>query len=258
MFNIPAPAFADQTKNGSQATMDNLSKAEEKIITNHLVAFELETADNNRELSEENKQIAEKSMENIDESLIYADIKDGEKNIILGTDSENTFVAITDDIIDVVEQIGPYDFLINGERHHFEVVISDGTDSNQGIPVSLASDNWTLISDRWVNVNAQRNFDTYTASTLGGILGAIIGSVFGLGFAGGIAMSAGVSIAYNYAASSKYPTNVGKSRLRTYKKGRSPLTTYKMVSQDYAVYKGKNVYLGTSTTIKRSCVGCGV
>lgn len=275
IFNITSPALANHAENGLSVTMNNLSKTEKQIITNHLVAFEVETAESSGELSEENKQIASKSLENYEENLIYADIKDGEKNIILGTDNENTFVAITDGTIDVVERISETDFLINGERHHFEITISDGPDDNQktfGIEsndrtiqlsgtsitgTSTLNSTWTLSHTKSVNVNAQRNFHTYTVSALGGIIGSIVGGVFG-GTLGSIVAGAGVGMAYNYIASSEYPTNVGRSNLYVYTQGRSPLTDYKTVSYDYAVYYGKNIFLGTSTTIKRSCVGCGV
>ncbi|MBO1001628.1 hypothetical protein [Pseudogracilibacillus auburnensis] len=227
----------------------------------------MKTADTSEELSKENKQIAKKSLESFEKNLIYAGINNGEKNIILGTDNEDTFVAITDEIIEVVERIGEYDFLINGEEHHIEVTISDSSDdsetaltfNNETIEsgeVGIMS-SWKLQSTKWVNVNAQRNFHTYTASALGGIIGTILGGVIGGAF-GSMVGSLAVGMAYNYAASSQYPTNVGRSHLYMYTRGKSPLVDRKTVSYDYAVYNGKNVYLGKAERIKRGCVGCGV
>lgn len=72
----------------------------------------------------------------MEKNLVYADVKNGEKNIILNTDNKNTFVAITDKTIEVVEQVGEYDFLINGELNHFDVTISDVSVDDQTLSVN--------------------------------------------------------------------------------------------------------------------------
>ncbi|WP_337020131.1 hypothetical protein [Oceanobacillus massiliensis] len=260
VFNItPVSAFAKQPELKLSKTMSNLSETEQQDITNHLETFELKTAKNNNELSKENKQIAKKTLENFKDNLNYADINNGEKNIILDTDNEDIFVAITDGTIEVVERVGEFDFLINGEKNHFEVTITDGPDDSaltvNGEVGTMAT--WKYESSKWVNVNAQRNFSTYTASALGGILGTIFGGIMG-GYWGSMAAGLAVGAAYNYASSSQYPTNVGRSHIFMYTKGTLPLVDRKTVSYDYAVYRGENVYLGRAEKIKRSCVGCGV
>ena len=85
-----------------------------------------------------------------------------------------------------------------------------------------------------------------------------MGAALGYGFVGGIIASAAVAMAYYFVAASEYPTNVGKSHLYIYNRGKAPLTEQKIRSYDYAIYYGKDVFLGTSETIKKSCVGCGV
>src|SRR5699024_3082383 len=222
VFNItPVSAFAEQTEHKLSKTMSNLSKTEQQDITNHLETFELKTANNSKELSKENKQIAKKTLENFKDNLNYADINNGEKNIILDTDNEDIFVAITDGTIEVVERVGESDFLINGEKNHFEVTITDGPDDSaltvNGEVGTMST--WKFQSSKWVNVNAQRNFDTYTASALGGILGTIFGGILGGGYWGSMAAGLAVGAAYNYIASSSYPTNVGKSHIYMYTKG---------------------------------------
>lgn len=269
LFSITTPAFAQESEDVLTGKMNNLSTTEKRSITDHIEKFEVKTAENNKELSKENKQIASKSMKNIEKNLVFAEVKDGEKNIILSTDNKKTFVAITDKTIDVVEQVGEYDFLINGERNHFEVTISDGSEDNQklfgeSMGETIQTDkaqtmaSWKYKASKWVNINAQRNFSTYTASALGGILGTIMASALSWGTLASVGASLGVGMAYNFVAASQYPTNVGKSHLYYYEQGRSPLTDYKVRSLDYAVYKGSNKFLGSTVRYKRSCVGCGV
>lgn len=223
MFNTASSAFADsqnQKGGASPGVMDNLSKTDKQIIENHFETFNVKTAVNNEELSKENEQIVKKALEKIEKNLIYAGIKDGEKSIILSSDNKDTFVAITDGIVEVVKQVGEYDFLINGEKHHFEVTISDGPANSPISPSITFNDRniqpsevgligWTYHSVKSVNGNAQRDFHTYTASPLGGILGSIMAVALGWTIVGGIAARLAVGMAYNYAASSNHPTNVG-------------------------------------------------
>lgn len=272
IFNTASPAFADNQNRKEGAfprVLDNLSKTDKHVIEKHLKTFNVKTAVNYEELSKENEQIAREALGNIEKNLIHAGIKNGEKSIILRSDNKDTFVAITDKIVEVVKQVDEYDFLINGEKHHFEVTISDVpvnspispsitfNDRNiQSSEVSLMS--WNYHSFKSVNVNAQRNFHTYTASALGGILGTIMALALGWTIVGGIVASLAVGMAYNYAASSQYPTNVGKSNIYIYTKGKQPLWSKKVVSYDYAIYYGSPRYLGTTTRYEYSCVGCGV
>lgn len=83
IFNITSPAFANQSENGLPEKMNNLSNTEKTTITNHLEEFEIETAENSKVLSRENKQIARNSLEDIEKNLIYTEVKNGEKNIML-------------------------------------------------------------------------------------------------------------------------------------------------------------------------------
>lgn len=261
VFNITSPAFANQAVYLPPKPLDDLSNVEKQTITTHLEEFKLDTAKNNGDLSQANKQIAMKSLKNIDKNLIYAGITDGEKNIILGTDNKDIFVAITDEIIDVVEQVGEFEFLINGELNRFEVTISDDSVNKQKLSdneYNVMADTWIYKSSKTINVNAQRNFSTYAASTLGGILGTIMGTALGFGAGGVIGASIGLAAAYNYVASSDYPTNVGKSTVYTYRNGNYPTSRYKFVSYDYAIYKGTEKYLGVSTSYHNPCIGCGV
>lgn len=261
IFNIASPVHAFQTENSVK--MKNLDKKEQQIIVKHLKSLKPETAKNSKELSKENQKIASESLENIESNLVYADINEGEKNIILGTADAKTFVAVTNEIIEVVEQVGEYEFLINGESHRFEVTVTDAVDLskfedvNSG-EISTQSKAWIFIGSTWVNVNAQRNFHTYTVSALGTVIASLIGKIAGASFWGVTLASLGVGMAYNYAASSEYPTNVGRSHVYRYYRGISPLRDYMTRSFDYAVYQGRDVYLGISERIKKSCVGCGV
>lgn len=257
IFNIsPSFAFASQTDSKSSEAMSNLSKAEQQDITNHLETLKSESADNSNELSKENKQIVAKTLEDFEGNLNYADINDGQKVAILDTDKKDTLVAVTDGIVEVVEKVsendGEYDFLINGEKHHFEFTISDSPEDGQ-----TSMKNWDFQSSKWVNINAERNFSTYTAGALGSILGTFLGGVLSGGWSvliSGLAVGA----AYNYVASSAYPTNVGNSHVYLYTSGPEPLVDRRAVSNDYAVYQGQNVFLGTAEEIKLGCVGCGV
>ncbi|MEN2465306.1 hypothetical protein [Ornithinibacillus sp. JPR2-1] len=189
--------------------------------------------------------------------------------MILSSDNKDTFVAITDEIVEVVKQVGENEFLINGEKHHFELTISDGPSSPISTSITFndriiqptevgTMSTWEYYDTKYVNVNAKRNFDTYTYSALGGILGTLMAAALGMTIIGGIVASLGAGMAYNYAASEKYPTNVGYSEVWIYTKGIHPLWTKKAVSLDHAVYKGKNVYLGQTVRTEYSCTGCGV
>lgn len=271
IFNIAPPVHADQTEIGISVKMKNLDKKEQQSIVKHLKSLKTETARNSMELSKENKKIARESLKNIESNLVYADINEGEKNIILGTADAKTFVAVTNEIIEVVEQVGEYEFLINGESHRFEVTVTDAVDLsepsysltsefediNSG-EISIQSTGWTYRGSSWVNINAQRDFHTYTVSALGSVIAAVLGAVAGVGFWGVTLAGLGVGMAYNFVASSQYPTNVGKAHVYRYDRGISPLRDYKTRSYDYAVYQGRNVFLGISERIKKSCVGCGV
>ncbi|AXI00571.1 hypothetical protein DV702_13070 [Sporosarcina sp. PTS2304] len=261
VLNITSPAFANQAAYLPLKPLDDLSSVEKQTITTHLEEFKLDTTKNSEKLSHANKQIAMKSLKNIDKNLIYADIVNGEKNIILGTDNKDIFVAITDEIIDVVERVGEFDFLINGELNHFEVTISDdpvGEQKLSGYEYSVMAAPWIYKSEKTINVNAQRNFATYTAAVLGGILGTYLGPALGFAAYGVIATSLGVGAAYTYIAASDYPTNVGQSVVKTYRDGNYPTSRYRFISRHYAVYKGARYYLDTTTTYHSPCTGCGV
>lgn len=270
IFNIASPVHANQIEKGSSPNMEHLDKNEQKIIKKHLKSLKAENAKNSKKLSKENKKIANESLDNSESNLVYADIAEGEKNIILNTDDPKTFVAVTDENIEVVEQVGDSEFLMNGELHQFEVtIINDVSEpltslasgfegENSGEISTQATTAWTFIGSTWINVNAARDFHTYSASGLGSVLAGIIATVGGVGFWGVTVASLGVGMAYNYIASSEYPTNTGRSHVYRYKRGVSPLTDYRTKSYDYAVYYGKSIYLGVSERIRKSCVGCGV
>ncbi len=270
IFNIASPVNANEIEKGPSLNMEHLDKKEQQSIKKHLKSLKADKAKNSKKLSKENKKIANESLENAESELVYADIAEGEKNIILGTDNPKTFVAVTDENIEVIEQVGDTEFLMNGELHQFEVTIinePNGTlpaltnefeGENSGGISTEASSAWTFIGSTWVNVNSQRNFNTYSASALGTVIAGILATVGGVGFWGVTLASLGVGMAYNYVASSEYPTNVGRSHVFRYKRGVSPLRDYRTKSYDYAVYYGKTIYLGISERIRKSCVGCGV
>lgn len=270
IFNITPSVHAVQLENDFSGKMSNLDKKEEQIILKHLKSLKAEEAKNNKKLSKENKKIANDSLKNIEDNFLYAEIHDGVKSIILGTGDAKTFVAVTDDNIEVVQQLSEQEFLINGESHQFEITITESDIQPTDISLSelevMNSDEvsiqnsrtWTFVGASWINVNAQRAFHTYTASSLGTVITSVLLTFAGVVFWKVTVASLGVGIAYNYVASSEYPTNVGKSHIYRYSRGISPLRDYKTHSQDYAVYQGRNVFLGTSYTYKNSCVGCGV
>lgn len=271
VFNTVPPVQANQVEDGFSMKMKNLDKKEQQVILKHLASMKEKNKGSIEALSQGNKKAAKESLGNLEDNLVYADINEGVKSIILGTNDAEVFIAITDDIVEVVEKVGEHEFLINDELHWIEVTVTDVVDLNESSysstselkdinldDVSIQSTAWILRGSSWVNVNAQRNLDTYSASALGSVVASVLGTIGGVAFWGVTLASLGVGMAYNFVASAAYPTNVGRAHVYRYYRGTSPLTDYRTKSYDYAVYKGNNVYLGISERIKKSCVGCGV
>ena len=275
VFSSTAPvSAAAQLGNALEGMMDYLDNDKIQAITKHLNEFKIEKADNNNELSKDNKKIISKTLKNFKENLLYADIKNSETIILLITEKEDTQVAITNNIVEVLERIDENIFLINGEENHFEVSVSEEIDNqeltdnvlndvtiqaNDGwIQVGSRSGPWTFESGKWVNVNASRDFVTYTASALASVLTGFMGIALGLSFGSTLVLGISVAAAYNYTATANYPTNVGKSYVSYYRNGPIPLSDRRVWSSDYAIHNGTDYHLGISETFYTPCVGCGV
>lgn len=264
------PAYASKSVDVSQLqSLSHLSNSEKQTIVNHLSRFDINTASNNNEISKKNKEIIFKAMAD-EKNLYYADINKENTVIILNTEHSNTQVAITDDIVEVIEQVDVNTFLINDEKHHFEVTFTPVV-SNQALTADVelqSSDGWVQVSSRqgpwtwqsasWVNVNAERNFHTYTAGAFGSIMGYYL--AIGLVLTPGGALVAGIALsaAYAYVASTNYPTNVGKSYVSFHRNGTSSFADKRVWSSDYAIYNGKDIYLGLAETFYYRCIACYV
>ncbi|GIN64000.1 hypothetical protein J27TS8_39930 [Robertmurraya siralis] len=264
------PAYASQPVDvPQQQGLSHLSKADKQTILRHLSEINIDKARNNKDLSKKKKEIINKVIANQKKYLSYADINEGNTVIILNTEESNTQVAITNDIVEVVEQVDANTFLINDEKHHFEYSFTT-EESNQAalgeveiqssdgwIKVSSRKGPWSFISGKWVNVNAQRDFHTYSAGAFGSILATIMATGLGIPVAGGVALGIGVSSAYAYVASTNTPTNVGKSYVSEFRNGTTIFADKRIWSSDYVVYKAKDIHLGITETFYYRCVGCG-
>lgn len=275
IFSMVSPSYANAASSSSKDQKENpgmahLSKSEKKEMEDHLKSFSVDKASNKNELSKEKRQVAKEALENSKGNPAYAAFVDGKKTALYNTKEKDQQVAITDGVVEVVERVDKNTFLINGEKHTFNFTVTEekgpqasSSDiqplaTNGWIEVDYKSGPWEFYSGKWVNVQAQRDFYTYTAGALGSILGSIIGGVMGWAAYGVLASGVGIGAAYNYAASSEYPTNVGKSYVSTYRNGPIPLSDKRVMSSDYAVYYGSDKHLGFSYSYYASCVGCGV
>ena len=274
-FGLGSPAYAAESADTDDLQRTNqLSESEKAFIMGELSNFDVEDyASNIDELSDVNRQIVNDTLKKVDlgNGEIFADISEnGEMLVIAQTEKENTTVNITDNLVEVVEQVDQDTYKINGETNDFEVTISGlktnsegpsamvSPDGSSGDVQALAADGWVEISYRsgpWtylyadrIDVNAERVLSSYSASVIGGIVGAAVAAGSGFGWFAGIAYSAGAGIAYTFAASDEYPTNVGIVYLTADRRNRS---------RAYAVYQGDNIYLGTDYTYYYRCIGCG-
>ena len=155
VFSSTAPAYAAaQSGNALQGMMDYLGNDKIQAITNLLNEFNVEKVDNISELSKENKKIISKTLKNYQENLLYADIINSETIILLNTEKEDTQVAITNNIVEVVERIDENTFLINGEKNHFEVSVSNETD-NPVLTDNELNDVTIQANDGWIQVGSR-------------------------------------------------------------------------------------------------------
>ncbi|WP_404457672.1 hypothetical protein [Sutcliffiella horikoshii] len=264
------PAYASQPVDvPQQQGLSHLSKTEKQTILSHLGNINIDKARNDKELSNKNKEIINKAIANQKKYLSYADINEGNTVIILNTEESNKQVAITNDIVEVVEHVDANTFLINDEKHHFEYTFTteggnqallsevEPQSSDGWVKVGYRSGPWTFKGGKWVNVNAQRDFSTYSAGAFGSILSTIMAIGLGLTVGGGLAVGIGVSSAYAYVASTNYPTNVGKSYVSTFRNGTTLFADKRVWSSDYAIYNGRDIHLGITETFYYRCVGCG-
>lgn len=284
IFGAASPSLANT--NTSQPTdslkgMQELNENQQASVAKHLQELRAELASNKKDLSKEHKKLANKAIKDYKKTLTYATILEGDEVVMLSTDQANVQVSITGNHIDVVERIDLETYIINGERHEFEFTVTDedgaavtaqpldeaqpsdeiGTMAYDGNWYSSGykSGPWTVeYAGRWVDINAQRNFSTFSASTLGGIIGGVIGASFAWPVTGSLAMGAGVAAAYSYVAASEYPTNVGRSFVTTYRNGTYPTSDRRIRSSDHAMYYGTAKYLGEKYTYYIRCIACGV
>lgn len=297
IFGAASPSLANTNTSqptDSLKGMQELNENQQASVAKHLQELRAELASNKKELSKEHKKLANKALKDYKKTLTYATILEGDEVVMLSTDQANVQVSITGNRIDVVERIDMETYIINGERHEFEFTVTDedgavvtaqpsgeiGTmaDEDGAAVTAQPSDEigtmaydgnwyssgyksgpWTVeYAGRWVDINAQRNFSTYSASTLGGIIGGIIGASFVWPVTGSLALGAGVAAAYSYVAASEYPTNVGRSFVTTYRNGTYPTSDRRIRSSDHAMYYGTAKYLGEKYTYYIRCIACGV
>ncbi|MYL29096.1 hypothetical protein GLW03_04630 [Halobacillus halophilus] len=281
LLGMVSPAYADESTGVEEPQVSTqLSEDEKSIIQDELNNFDVEEyASNIDELSEKNREIANEALRNfdVDSEEIFANIsKQGEMVVIVKAETENTTVSVTDDSVEVIKHVNKDDFKINGEDHHIEVTVSEGEVSSKGLKSTVSPEGgvstqaadgyietdyrsgpWDFLYSDWVNINTERNIATYSAGAIGGTIGAAIAGSASYGFLAGAGWSAGVGIAYTFAAADEYPTNVGKVYLAAYENSPYPTADRKIFTNAYAVYQGENVYLGTDNTYYARCLGCG-
>lgn len=278
-FSLVSPAFATQSLDGDGSKeTDGLSKGEKESIEGKLQNFKVEKyADNIDEISTENRKIINDTIKDldIDSPDTLAQISEKNEMIITAPASKaDTTVAITDNIVEVVEKVGKNDFLINGEKNHVEVTVETVKESpgfkekTSGVVSTQAADNWIEVSYRsgpwthesshWIDVNAERNFSKYSAAAMSSIIGGAVGLAFSWsGFFAGVAGGIAIGIAYDFISSDDYPTNAGKMYLASYKNSPYPTADKRVYANAYAVYNGDDIYLGTDNTYYYKCLGCG-
>lgn len=282
IFGMFSTAFAGQSSAaGDPQDSSQLSKDEKATIEDELKNFDVEEyASNLEELSKVNRQIINDTLKNfnLDNAETFGHISEnGEMIVILQTEKENTTVAITDNVVEVIEKVNTDDYKINSQNHHIEVTLSEGktssnsartsTEVNSGEATTLAADGWIETSYKsgpwdfqfsdWVNINAERTLSSLSAGAVGSIVSGAIAASVGAGPIGGAAYSIGVGIAYAFASGDAYPTNVGKVYMAVYLNSPYPTADRKIYTNAYAVYQGDTVYLGTDNTYYARCIGCG-
>ncbi|MHC8516059.1 hypothetical protein [Sporosarcina sp. ITBMC105] len=264
-------ALANQFKSEDTPKTNVLEKKKQEIINNHLTGINTETVENSRELSPERKRIVDKALKNWNENLIYSDIIHDEKVIILKTDVKDTMVAITDYMVEVVEILGGNNFAVNGDINHFEVTVEDGEDQlispDKNVEIQyfdgflrsgVKPGPWTSKGSKWVNYEAQKNFDTYGTGALVTIISSLIAGFLSLHPAGAIAVGVASGWVASYVAAGKYPTGVGKAFLIWYRNGDNPLADKKIDSFDYVNYRGEWKFMGISNSYYVKCLACNV
>lgn len=250
--------------------MENLNNNEKKMINNHLEKLDINSAENNKELSKENLEIAENTLKNAEKHIMFADIINDEKSIILNTEKENTKVAITDDFVEVIETIDDNIFLINGEKHIFEIDLEDGFEDvllDGDLTTQAANDGWvetgpkpgpwTVTSTKTANIQAQQALYTYTVSALTSIVATVIASKLELSQTNTIIVALAGALAGTFI-SNQVSSPVGKATIKSAKNGEPPLSDKRVETRSYAVHNGVDTFLETDIKYFSRCIGCGV
>ncbi|MFC3210665.1 hypothetical protein [Planomicrobium okeanokoites] len=269
LFSVSTPAFANTKESNVFKGIENFSVEKEVKLKK---AIQNTKFKNQSEQSAANQRLISKTTNNPEENLEYADVVEGQTVLVYKT-SENKKVAVTDDFVEIVEQVDENTFLINGVEHNIEYTyeeeFSTGSDftvndsskelvdekdfyANDSSIGTLATTNysgfsvipnpggtWNRVSSGYHNVYLENKIGSYTVAGLSAVIGFVIGGVLGNVYGAVAGFIAGIALGSQYTNSS-----TARAFIVHYERSSLPAFYKKTGTSAYAMWNGSPKYLG--------------
>jgi hypothetical protein len=176
--------------------------------------------------------------------FIYEKLTYNDSNVLLfKTSKSNVNISVTDDLIEVIEQVNESEFLVNGKLIEFHISYEESLpySTRDWVEINDPGGSWNLVESGWYYYDVSTNFATVSYGVLISIISAAIGGPAGLAISIAAVLGAG---AYDILSNS----NQGKSYVKEYEHQTLPTIYKKYISIDYVYYDSAWEYMGTETT----------
>ena len=164
IFTTSAPLFASGGNDFNRAGMSDVNVALERLYDLPMQEKELlqnaiyePEFINLSELSRVDQALVREVTKNPESYLVVAEVVLDQVVLIYETSDPNVMIAVTDDHVDVIEQIAEYTFLINGEKFVFEVTIEGEHSPAHVFGCCCSVHPWDPPMQWWHSTNPPRN-----------------------------------------------------------------------------------------------------